>query len=202
MRCICLFSIMLLGAAAADAADYAGLHDRLLDFYSFQRAGTNGYNPHNPFYTRTPYPHAGDSHGSNALDGGWYDAGDFVKFGLNLGFSAYCLLKGYDVFPGAYDDRDSWSRSGTPDGIPDVLGQVKVATDYLLKAVIDENTVVRDVGEGNSDHQVWASGYDHHQSRQVFLAEGADIPGMYAASLALMSMLYASYDAAYASSCL
>lgn len=202
MRLTLLSSTILLSISLAAAADYAALHDTLLDFYSFQRAGTSGSNPHNPFYTRTPYPHASDAYGGSPLDGGWYDAGDFVKFGLNLGFTTYCLLKGYDVFPGAYDDRDSWSHSGTPDGIPDILGQVKVATDYLLKAVVNENTVVRDVGEGNSDHQVWASGYDHHQSRQVFLAEGADIPGMYAASLALMSVLYKPHDATYAASCL
>ncbi len=202
MRLLFVLSTVLLSATVATGADYAGLHDILMDFYRYQRAGTAGSNPHNPFYTRTPYPHANDAYGGQALDGGWYDAGDFVKFGLNLGFSTYCLLKGYDVFPGAYEDRDSWSHDGSPDGIPDILGHAKVATDYLLKAVIDQNTVVRDVGEGNSDHQVWASGYDHHQSRQVFLAEGADIPGMYAAALALMSVLYEPYDAAYASSCL
>lgn len=199
-------TFVLLWVHSALSADYAALHNVLIDFYSYQRAGTASGDPHNPFYTRSPYPHASDSHNGRALDGGWYDAGDFVKFGLPLGYSAYCLLKGYEVFPNAYDDRDSYDRSGSGDGIPDVLNQVKVATDYLLKAVINENTIVMDVGDAGQDHQqLNESGYQNSSripNRTVYLADGADVPGLYAAALALMAKVYAEYDNAYAQECL
>lgn len=201
------FLILTLGAlATAGAADYAGLHRELIRFYGFQRAGTASGDPHNPFYDHSPYPHASDNHNGHALDGGWYDAGDFVKFGLPLGYSVYALLKGYDVWPGAYDDHDSWDYRGSGDGIPDILNEVKVATDYLIKAVVDENTVVMDVGDAGQDHgQLNESGYQNSQripSRQVFPADGADVAGLYAAGLALMATLYAEHDGGYAEQCL
>ena len=55
--------------------DWAGLHNALIKFYSYQRSGLkttapNSGNPYNPFYTRAaPFPHANDY-----CDGGWYDA--------------------------------------------------------------------------------------------------------------------------------
>jgi hypothetical protein len=192
--------------SGASTADYTELHRELIRFYGFQRAGTANGDPHNPFYDHAPYPHANDNHNGHALDGGWYDAGDFVKFGLPLGYSVYVLLKGYDVWPGAYDDRDSWDYTGNADGIPDILNEVKVASDYLLKAVIDENTIVMDVGNASRDHgQLSESGYQNAQRiphREVYLADGADVPGLYAAALALMASLYAPYDDAYAQRCL
>ncbi|MBD3391280.1 MAG: hypothetical protein GF418_04450, partial [Chitinivibrionales bacterium] len=147
-------------------------------------------------------PHQGDNHQGNPLDGGWYDAGDFVKFGLPLGFTVYTLLKGYDVFPEGYDDNRTWNYQTSPDGIPDILNEVKVATDYLIKAVISQNTVVMDVGDAFQDHQVWSDGYGASSARTVYTATGADVPGLYAAALALMSQLYEPYDADYAQTCL
>ncbi|MBD3345722.1 MAG: hypothetical protein GF401_11735 [Chitinivibrionales bacterium] len=183
------------------AADYGNLHNLLIKFYGYQRSGIQG-NPHNPFYDRSPYPHSGDNYNGTDLSGGWYDAGDYVKFGLTTGWSAYCLLKGYDVFPRGYDDNDSWDYSGNPDGIPDILGEVKFATDYLIKAVISENTIVTDVGNAFQDHQQWVSGYQSTAARTVYTNTGADIAGLYAAALALMSNLYKEHDASYAQQCL
>src|SRR5688500_2159263 len=103
------------GAAAPEAAlagavdTYGTLHNLLIRFYGYQRAGDKAIDNKNPFYTAaSPYPHSADNHQGKDLSGGWYDAGDFVKFGLPLGYSTYTLLKGYDVFPRAYDDLDSW----------------------------------------------------------------------------------------------
>lgn len=188
--------------------DWAVLHNSLIKFYSYQRAGLkssapNSGNPYNPFYTRAaPFPHANDY-----CDGGWYDAGDFVKFGLPMGYAVYCLLLGYDVFPGSCDDLDSWNHTGTKDNIPDILNEAKVGTDYLIKAVVSTSQVVLDIGDAPSDHgSLSESGYDNSNrlnNRGVKLwANGADAPGFYAAALALMSKLYKPYDAAYSATCL
>ncbi len=186
--------------------DYAGLQKIALEFYAYQRAGIqDGTNPHNPFYNQSPYPHAGDSYNGNDMSGGWYDAGDFVKFGLNMGFAAYTLLKGYDVFPRGYDDDYGLSNTSASDGIPDVLNQAKYATDYFLKAVVSNSTVVMDMGQASQEHgDINQSGYQASQAfpnRPAILADGADVPGFYAATLALMSIVYRTHDAAYADQC-
>lgn len=184
-------------------AQYAELHKLLIGFYQYQRAGLSSGNPYNPFYGYSPYPHSNDRDGAQDLSGGWYDAGDFVKFGLPLGFSVYCLLKGYDVFPGSYDDLHDWTHTSGPNGIPDILDETRFATDYLIKAVESSNAIVMDVGNAQADHSVWANGYGASGDRTVYkYGIGADVPGLYAAGLALMSRLYKQYDASYAATCL
>ena len=221
LRSLCIFALLLF--VPLYSQDWPTLQNTLLKFYRYQRAGlvpttaNSTGNPYNPFYTHTStlandngkYPHWGDG-GSTPLDGGWYDAGDFVKFGLPLGFSVYCLLKGYDAFgdPACYDDNNSLSAIGTKDNIPDVLNEAKVATDYLIKAVISSSQVVRDVGSGPTDHSDMADGYSNSnrtfgtQNRPISYCDGADVPGFYAAALALMSILYKQYDATYSATCL
>ncbi|HLV33234.1 MAG TPA: glycoside hydrolase family 9 protein, partial [Chitinispirillaceae bacterium] len=135
-------------------------------------------------------------------DGGWYDAGDYIKFGMNSSYSVYCLLKGYDVFPTAYEDSYKWDHSSGGDGIPDILNQVKFKTDFFIKAVIDENTIVLDVGKGH-EHSDWSRATNPGRSAgDIVLCNGADIPATYAACLALMSVLYREFDESYADSCL
>jgi endoglucanase len=188
------------------AATIDSLHAAAIRFYGYQRAGTKTGSPYNPFYTTSPYPHANDAYSGTALDGGWYDAGDFVKFGLPFGYAAYCLLKGYDAFPEGYDDRTKPDYSAGANTIPDVLDEVKVATDWMCKAIINASTIVRDVGEANNDHQSLSeSGYQNStriSNRAAYLCDGSDVPGYYAAALALMSILYKPHDAAYATACL
>ncbi|MDB5106197.1 MAG: Endo,4-beta-glucanase [Fibrobacteres bacterium] len=201
-----LLASALACASSAPAQDWGSLQNLLIRFYGFQRAGDKAFDSHNPFYKTSPYPHSQDNHQGKDLSGGWYDAGDFVKFGLPLGYSVYTLLKGYDVFPNAYDDLDSWDYKGAKDNIPDVLGEAKLATDYLIKAVISEGVVVTDVGNGAQDHQqLNESGYANSQRtspRSATVGTGADVAGLYAASLALMAKLYKPYDSAYAAICL
>ncbi len=192
--------------AGAQNPNYQNLHNLLIQFYGYQRAGDKTIDNKNPFYKTSPFPHSGDNLNGKDLSSGWYDAGDFVKFGLPFSFSTYCLLKGYDVFPRGYDDATSWDYKGAPDQIPDILGEVKIATDYMMRAVISPSQIVVDVGNAGADHQALGeSGYANSQRtspRPVYTGGGADIAGLYSASLALMSVLYKPYDAAYASACL
>jgi endoglucanase len=198
--------LALAGLAGAQTTDYKTLHNLLIQYYGYQRAGDKTIDDKNPFYKASPFPHSQDNVGGQDLSAGWYDAGDFVKFGLNEGFSVYCLLKGYDVFPRGYDDVTSWDYKGAPDNIPDILGEVKIATDYLQRAVVSASQIVVDVGNAATDHQaITEDGYTNSQRtspRTTYTAGGADVAGLYAASLALMSKLYKQYDATYSASCL
>ena len=187
----------------AQTRDYNKLHNLLIKFYGYQRAGLASGSCYNLNDNFTNAAHGGDNYNGNPLDGGWYDAGDYIKFGMNLSYSVYCLLKGYDVFPIAYTDNYSWNYGAT-DQIPDILNEVKVATDYMIKVIINENTIILDVGNAADEHGTWGIKYPSGRSgtSQIFPCTGADIPATYAACLACMSTLYRKYDAAYADKCL
>lgn len=202
--------LTLVCALAISAQNWEDMQKKTIRFFRYQRAGLKGEQCHNPYYESitSNWPHQNDSYNGNDLSGGWYDAGDFVKFGLPFSSSVYILLKGYDVFPNAYSDHDSWDKFDVKDGIPDILNEVKFATDYIIKAVINNNTVVYDIGDGDADHTCPLNGCGGPTNsssvgnRPVRLADGADVPGLYAASLALMSQLYRKYDSTYADLCL
>jgi hypothetical protein len=220
LKNIVIFTVLL--TIPIYSQDWATLQNTLIKYYRYQRSGLKPTtanatgNPYNPFYTHTgsgndagKYPHWSDG-GNTPLDGGWYDAGDFMKFGLPLGFAVYCLLKGYDAFPdpACYDDLNSWSALGTKDNIPDILNEAKVGTDYLIKAVISSSQVAQTIGNGPTDHGAlngddgYANSTRTASNRPVRYCDGADVPGFYSAALALMSILYKPYDAAYSATCL
>jgi len=98
------------------------LHDSIL-FYEAQRSGKL------PSTNRIPW--RGDSalgdKGDNGQDltGGWYDAGDFVKFGFPMASTVTVLTWGVVEY------RDAYKSAGELDNVMD---SIKWATDYFIKA--------------------------------------------------------------------
>jgi hypothetical protein len=210
MKILFIALLIITNTLSLFAQNWADMQKKTIHFYRYQRAGQKGVHCHNPYYEdiTSNWPHQNDNYNGKDLSGGWYDAGDFVKFGLPFSSTIYILLKGYDVFPGGYSDNDSWDKFNVPDSIPDILNEVKFATDYILKAVVNNSTVVYDIGDGTADHACSLNGCGGPTNsssvgnRPVRLADGADVPGLHAASLALMSQLYRKYSSTYADSCL
>ena len=70
------------------------------------------------------------------LTGGWHDCGDYIKFHHTGPFTALMYLSGFDNFEAAYADNYSQANSAPPsNGIPDILDEVKIETDYLIKCI-------------------------------------------------------------------
>lgn len=145
------------------------------------------------------------------LSGGWHDCGDYIKFHVTGPYTALLNLYGYYKFPEAYPDNYSQDYSKAPgNGIPDVLDEVKIQTDYLIKC-IDGNKIYWQIGDGR-DHNTFnepisASNqplYNNTTIRPVYEATSghSNAFGSAAAALALMSILYENYDATYAQQCL
>lgn len=191
--------------------DYREVLGLTVYFYGAQRCG----NAHNWLLTDNSYGnscHLLDGQDYDLLydlTGGWHDAGDHIKFTLTIAWSAYVLLKGYETFREAYQDDDSRDYSGEPNSVPDLLDEVKTATDYLINANYDKNTMIARVG-GPQDHDYWlTSPYQSCQpvskgggKRPVYSGAKADICGISAAALSMMSRLYRPYNQQYADSCL
>jgi hypothetical protein len=204
-RCFFITAVFLAAMQIyGQTRNYTELNELLVKFYCYQRAGLKTGSANNCNSGFTDASHNGDNYNGTAVDGGWYDAGDYVKFGMNLSYAVYCLLKGYDVFPSGYSDKYDFNHGSTKDNIPDILNEVKFATDYMCKAVINDNTIILDVGLAEKEHGPMqrANNPGGRPAGEMVTCTGADIPLTYAACLALMSYLYREFDATYADQCL
>jgi len=177
---------------------------------------------------RKGYDFTNDADGSVDLSGGWFDCGDHVKFGQTQYYSAYIVLKGYSEWPAGYDDYYSYDYSGyraaqdftweggkgTPNGIPDVLDEIKFACEFFIKCAPNASTFYSQVGDGGADHTNWVTsvamaalpknqGGQNNGSRSVVKnPNDCAMPSFCAATLALFSKVYKKFDPDFAATCL
>jgi endoglucanase len=135
------------------------------------------------------------------LSGGYYDAGDHVKFGMPMALSMTSLAWGGIEYKSAYKKMGQWDE---------LLDTVKWGTDWLLKANVSENGKTKEVyvqvGDGHKDHSFWGPPEKMTMARPSFKVTaskpGTDISADYAASLASASILFRGTNNSYADSLL
>ena len=147
--------------------NYGEALQKSLIFYELQRSGDI------PEQTRCNW--RGDScmnDGADAgldLTGGWYDAGDNVKFNLPMSYTASIL--GWSII----EDYDAYEESGQ---LEYALGNIKWANEYFIKCHPDDETYYYQVGNGSSDHSYWgaAETVEYKMDRPSYCVT-ADAPG-------------------------
>ena len=164
-------------------------------FYELQRSGKL------PENTRCNW--RGDSAltdgADNNLDltGGWYDAGDNVKFNLPMAYSASVL--GWSVI----EDRKAYEESGQ---LEYMLGDIKWVTDYLIKCHPEDEVFYYQVGDGNADHSWWGPCEVMTMYRPSYKVTkdnpGSAVVGEAAAALAIASVVFKDTDKDYSKLCL
>jgi endoglucanase len=131
------------------------------------------------------------------LSGGYYDAGDHVKFGLPMAAANTMLAWGGVEYKQAYQKSGQWDE---------FLDAVKWGTDYFLKTHVTEGSKTKElyvqVGDGNLDHAYWGSPEKMTMNRPSFKVDannpGSDVAAGTASALASASMLFRGVDNAYA----
>jgi endoglucanase len=199
-------SLLLLCVAAlplhAQSYNYSDALTKAIIFYDANRCGGD-VATNNAFNWRTGC-HVQDQSLTGGVDmtGGFHDAGDYLKMGLNQGFSASLL--GWTL----YEYRGTMDATGNT---TKMLSTLKIFTDYFLKCHPNSGIFWYEIGL-DSDHDTWrppendtgvrTCPNDGHAYWVDSTHAGSDICGETAAALALMSLNYQSTDSVYAARCL
>ncbi|BAJ32778.1 MULTISPECIES: glycoside hydrolase family 9 protein [Kitasatospora] len=182
-------------AAVAPAFDYGEALQKSLLFYEAQQSG------------KLPATNRVSWRGDSALDdgkdvgldltGGWYDAGDHVKFGLPMAASTTMLAWG------GIAEKQAYTASGQ---LPYLKNNLRFVDDYLIKAHPAPNVLYGQVGSGSADHAWWGPAEVLPMARPAYRIDascpGSDLAGETAAALASSSMVFADSDPAYAATLL
>lgn len=87
--------------------------------------------------------------------GGWYDAGDFGKYVVNGGISAWTLLNAYEMNPNAFPDG-SLSIPENTNGVPDILDEARWEMEFLLKMQVPHGQPLAGMAHHKLHDEVWA----------------------------------------------
>ncbi|CAI0468348.1 unnamed protein product [Linum tenue] len=124
------------------------------------------------------------------LVGGYYDAGDNVKFGFPMAFTATMLSWSVLEFGGLMKGELQNAREA-----------IRWGTDYLLKATSHPDTIFVQVGDAKKDHACWERPEDMDTPRSVYKVDknspGSDVAGETAAALAAASLVFRRSDPNY-----
>ncbi|XP_045161147.2 endoglucanase A-like [Mercenaria mercenaria] len=161
-------------------------------FYEAQRSGKL------PATNRIPW--RGDSalqdRGDNGEDltGGWYDAGDHVKFNFPQAGAVTMLAWGLLAFKDAYEGANQLQH---------MYDCIRWPLDYLMKCHVSPNEFYIQVGDGTADHNFWGRPENMTMSRPAFKIDeqhpGSDMAAETAAAFAASYLIFKNEDPSYAS---
>ena len=186
----CIF--LLINLFKFKSQDYARHIELSLLFYECQRSGPL------PKTNRIYWRHdsmldAGKDVGLD-LTGGYYDAGDNVKYNFPAA-SAMTLLAWSGIeFASGYKSANQFEI---------LLDTVKWGTDYFIKCHPEKDVLYVGVGNGQIDHSFWIAPeyitYEYPSYKIDSSKPGSEVAGETAASLAAASILFKDIDSEYSS---
>ncbi|XP_010448714.2 PREDICTED: endoglucanase 20-like [Camelina sativa] len=194
-----LLVIMLVGMFLAfeslEALDYGDALNKSILFFEGQRSGKL---PTNQRATWRGDSALSDGSSANVnLIGGYYDAGDNVKFVWPMSFTTTLL---------------SWAAIEYQNEISSVnqldylRSAIQWGTDFIIRAHTSPTMLYTQVGDGNSDHSCWERPEDMDTPRTLYSisssSPGSEAAGEAAAALAAASIVFKSVDSTYSSTLL
>ncbi len=202
MKKISLFFLSLIlistGAMAKDF-DYGDALKKSFLFYEAQRSGKKETDKY-IYKLNWPKSSALDDGKDNGVDlsGGWYDAGDYVKFGLPMAYSA--SMTGWSILlsPEAFKELKLYDYAKS---------NLKYVLDYFLKAYkikknIKDDIFFYQVGDPAIDHKYWMSAEDINYQRSSFYCTSSspcsEVSAQTAAALAIGYLVFKNSDKDYA----
>ncbi|CAA7402627.1 unnamed protein product [Spirodela intermedia] len=182
--------LLVLVPSAFAGHDYANALSKGILFFEAQRSG---YLPSDQRVKWRSHSGLHDGKASGVdLVGGYYDAGDNVKFGLPMAFTVTMMSWGISEYG---------KQMASTGELGHAMKAVKWGTDYLMKAHPQPNVLYGEVGDGNSDHYCWQRPEDMTTPRTAYRVDvnnpGSDLAGETAAAMASASIVFRHSDPAY-----
>ncbi|XP_005111868.2 endoglucanase E-4 [Aplysia californica] len=175
--------------------NYNDLLYKSILFYEAQRSGKLPSNNRIPWRGDSALGDKGAK--GEDLTGGWYDAGDEVKFNFPMAYSTTVLTWGYLLYPDAY------RAAGQEDKILDCI---KWPLQYLLKCHTGPNELYVQVGNGNLDHASWGPPEQMTMARPSYKITaskpGSDVAMETAAAMAAGYLAFKQKDVHFANTLL
>ncbi|KYR00651.1 putative glycoside hydrolase [Tieghemostelium lacteum] len=192
---------LVIAATAQQQHDYCDVLKKSLMFYKAQRAGRlpdndipwRGNSALNDSSSGAPR----DKNGDGNLSGGYYDAGDHVKFALPMAYTITMLAWAYNNNVVKVEQCNLTKL---------FLEDIKWGSDWLIAAHVSEFEFAAQVGNGQADHAYWGPPENMTMDRPTDMIS-ADKPGTEvaceaSAALAATSMAFAQKDPEYSATCL
>ncbi len=180
-------------AVTADAAggyNYAEALQKAMFFYQVQESG--------PLSEGNQVTWRADAMMNDYILGGWFDAGDHIKFALTNSYSSALLAWGMLQF------GDGIEQAGLTDTYRNSLGY---SLDFIADCDLGDE-VVYQIGQIGFDHKWWGSAEIYElkmdqmegegTTRKYFTTKDSDIAGHMAAALAAGYLVFKDVDAARA----
>ncbi|KAL8100565.1 endoglucanase 5-like [Apium graveolens] len=189
--CIVLLLVLQASCLAwGNEFNYADALDKSLLFFEAQRSGKLPQNQRVKWRADSGLTD-GFKQGVD-LVGGYYDAGDHVKFGLPMAYSVTMLAWGVIEFGKEIMKMDQMGHA---------LAAIEWGTDYFIKAHPQPNVLWAEVGDGDSDHYCWERAEDMTTPRTAYKLDtsnrGSDLAGETAAAMAAAAIAFKPYNSSY-----
>ncbi|KAL5746046.1 hypothetical protein ACOSP7_027192 [Xanthoceras sorbifolium] len=188
-------SLLVLGmvVGVAYSHDYGDALSKSILFFEGQRSGRLPPNQRMS-WRKDSALHDGFQIGVD-LTGGYYDAGDNIKFNFPMAFSTTML---------AWSVLEFGKTMGSEQ--KHTLEAIRWATDYFLKATSVPGFVFAQVGDPYSDHKCWERPEDMDTDRTPYAVSkqfpGSEVSAEIAAALAASSMAFRPSDPGYSATLL
>ena len=181
------------GFSVAEDA-HAELLSKSLAFFRVQRCGGTSPQGHGACHLQDGIAKGGPGNGARVrADGGWHDAGDYIKFLITAGYATHLMLATYVRHPHSFPDDAA-------NGVPDVLEEARVGLEWMLKLWDGPKRVLYYQVADASDHDTWRLPERDQAVRPVWACEpgrGANVAGKAAASLALAAVVWSERGRPY-----
>ena len=193
MKLFFIFAVLFLSLfinVIPKSQDYARHIELSILFYECQRSGplpkTNRI-----FWRHDSMVDAGADVGLD-LTGGYYDAGDNVKFNFPQAAALTLLAWSGVEFAEGYKKAGQWEQ---------FLDMLKWGTDYFIKCHPEKNTLYVQVGDGSTDHSYWYPpeyiNYKYPSYKIDESGPGSEVAAETAACLAAASLVFKDEDSEY-----